>query len=128
MHRVGLQNRPSLALRCAIAVCHAPRLNRRVLGRLRAESGRFDADASRGMQIEASRYLAQLLDAPDPEKKAEELADKLTENFFMIGSTYLEMAKRESQPAVVEKLKSVLKIAMKARNKTLRPEIQVRSG
>lgn len=96
----------------------------------RLEAKGFDPakpDASREMQMEASRYLAELVDATNPEKKAEELAEKLDESFFIVASTYLEMAKKEKQNEVVSKLESVLKIAMKAKNKTLRPEIQVDS-
>lgn len=77
------------------------------------------------VQQKASKSLAQLLEASDPEAMAASMVDELTENFFLIASTYLEMAKKESETVVVEKLETVLKIAMKAKNKTLRPEIQV---
>ena len=95
--------------------------------RARAEQERqSNADGSRAMQLAESQYLAELLNAPDPTKKAEELAESLTENFFIVASTYLDMARREANTEVAEKLEEVLRIAMKAKNKTLRPEIQVR--
>ena len=90
-----------------------------------AGDGRYSVDASRQMQVDSSRVLAQLVAARYPEKKAEDLAEKLDENFFTIATTYLEMAKKENQLAVVGKLESVIRIAMRARNRLLRPEIQV---
>ena len=90
-----------------------------------AGEGLYSPDASRQIQVDSSRTLAQIIAAKDTEKKAEELAEKLDENFFTIASTYLEMAKKENQPAVVEKLESVIRISMHAKNRSLRPEIQV---
>eukprot|EP00210_Caulerpa_lentillifera_P005065 g4838.t1 len=80
---------------------------------------------AREMQEKASKNLALLLESTDPEATAAAMVEELTENFFVIASTYLEMAKKESESIVAEKLESVLRVAMKAKNKSLRIEIQL---
>lgn len=85
----------------------------------------FNAAAARAMQEKASENLALLLKAEDLEATAAAMVEELTENFFIIASTYLEMAKKEKEPLVIEKLESVLRVAMQIKNKSLRIEIQV---
>jgi len=85
-------------------------------------------DKAKGTQLQSSRILAELLQTPNPVRRAQELAQYLTEDFFITSSTYLEMARQEKRPEVVGRLEEVLRIAMEAKNKTLRPEIQVFLG
>lgn len=51
--------------------------------------------------------------------------DDLTEEFFMVGAAYLDMARKEGNPEVVRQLESVMRTAMEEKNKTLRPEIRM---
>lgn len=106
------------------------RESRRTEARLRTvvKAGKdpvFNAASARAMQEKASENLALLLKAQDLEATCAAMVEELTENFFIIASTYLEMAKKEKEPLVVEKLESVLRVAMQIKNKSLRIEIQV---
>lgn len=80
---------------------------------------------ARTQQIQATDLLARLLQAPDAKSVAAEHTESLTEEFFMMSSTYLEMARKEGNPDVSGKLEQVIKIAMDEKQKTLRPEIQL---
>ena len=112
------------------------------------------AQYSRAPQIKATELLSQLLQSEDPRAAARQNVDSLTEEFFMVSSTYLEMvrtaaaaaaigghdtcsfalntafvacsqAKKEQNSEVAKQLESALKAAMEEKQKTLRPEIQL---
>ncbi|KAK9841991.1 hypothetical protein WJX81_002995 [Elliptochloris bilobata] len=80
---------------------------------------------ARNMQMDATKLLALLLEAPNAQRAAEEHVGSLTEQFFAIASTYLTMAKKEGDAEVVTRLEAVLKAAMDEKQKMLRPEIQL---
>lgn len=80
---------------------------------------------ARGKQISSTDLLANLLQAPNLEASAAESVDSMTEDFFMMASTYLDMAKKEGNKDVASKLEIVLQAAMSAKQSTLRPEIQL---
>eukprot|EP00899_Mesostigma_viride_P023032 jgi/Mesvir1/3913/Mv19856-RA.1 len=80
---------------------------------------------SRAMQIEGSELLAKLMEAKDVRAAARENVDKLNENFFIVTSTYLEMARKEGNQDVVSRIEPILRITMQEKEKTLRPEIQL---
>lgn len=46
---------------------------------------------ARKFQLQATELLAELLKSENPEITAQKYLDSLTEDFFMIASTYLEM-------------------------------------
>ena len=52
-------------------------------------------------------------------------AASLTEEFFMVASTYMNMAQGEGNDEVVETLSTVLEAAFQERMKTLPPEIRL---
>eukprot|EP00270_Netrium_digitus_P003325 TRINITY_DN13806_c0_g1_i2.p1 TRINITY_DN13806_c0_g1~~TRINITY_DN13806_c0_g1_i2.p1 ORF type:complete len:269 (-),score=52.74 TRINITY_DN13806_c0_g1_i2:169-975(-) len=82
---------------------------------------------SREIQVEGTALLAELLKC-DPENLQEKLVqnvESLTEQFFVVTSTYLEMAKKEGNSDVVQQLERVLRAAMEEKEKTLRPEIRL---
>ncbi|KAK9812959.1 hypothetical protein WJX72_006509 [[Myrmecia] bisecta] len=84
--------------------------------------------AARSTQLQATDVLAKLLGARDPDAVravAQEYIEHLSEQFFMISSTYLEMAKKEGNAEMFGQMQNVLKIAMEEKQKTLRPEIQL---
>lgn len=80
---------------------------------------------ARKQQIQATDLLARLLQAPDAKAIAAEHVDSLTEEFFIMSSTYLDMARKEGNPDVSGKLEQVIQIAMGEKQKTLRSEIQL---
>jgi len=49
---------------------------------------------ARSQQIKATDLLARLLQAPQSQAVASEHVDSLTEEFFVMSSTYLEMVRR----------------------------------
>eukprot|EP01025_Chloroclados_australasicus_P058485 TRINITY_DN7347_c2_g1_i1.p1 TRINITY_DN7347_c2_g1~~TRINITY_DN7347_c2_g1_i1.p1 ORF type:complete len:247 (+),score=28.39 TRINITY_DN7347_c2_g1_i1:1-741(+) len=69
--------------------------------------------------------LTRLLKAKDIQKEADELVEHMDPNFFHIAGTYIEMAKKEGDQNTLGNLTRVYEAAQKARNKTLRPEIQL---
>lgn len=80
----------------------------------------------RQIAIAATDLLAKLLQAEDKVKEiAIEYVESLNEEFFHIGSAYLQMAKKEGDEAVAGRLEAALKAAMEVKNSTLRPEIQL---
>ncbi|GBG71050.1 hypothetical protein CBR_g8349 [Chara braunii] len=80
---------------------------------------------ARKVQMDATEMLAELLKAKDPGAKARENVESLTEEFFMIASTYLDLAKKEGNIEVTNQLETTLKLALEEKEKTLRPEIRV---
>jgi hypothetical protein len=82
--------------------------------------------AQRVAQITATDMLAKLLQAGDAAGAvADDYVDSLTEEFFQIGSAYMQLADKEGDASVASNLKAALKVAMDAKQKTLRPEIQL---
>lgn len=75
--------------------------------------------------MQATEVLAELLKSTNPKTTASKYLDHLSEEFFMVASTYLEMAKKEGNAEVMKKIENVLEIAMEEKGKTLRPEIQL---
>lgn len=75
--------------------------------------------------MQATEVLAELLKSKNPQATASKYLDHLSEEFFMVASTYLEMAKKEGNVEVMKKIEEVLEIAMTEKGKTLRPEIQL---
>lgn len=82
-------------------------------------------EMARKTQTNATDLLAQLMKAEDTQQFACEHVDSLNQEFFMIASTYLSMAKKEGNAEVVNRIETTMKIAMQEREKTLRPEIQL---
>lgn len=82
-------------------------------------------ERNRAFQVSGSELLMKLLEAKDTRAMAVELAPKIGEDFFVVGSTYLDMAKKDKQLEVAARIESALKIAMEEKNKTLRPEIRL---
>ncbi|KAG0615310.1 hypothetical protein M758_5G031200 [Ceratodon purpureus] len=76
-------------------------------------------------QLQATEVLAELLKSKNTQATASKYLDSLTEEFFMVASTYLEMAKKEGNVEVMKNIENVLEIAMAEKGKTLRPEIQL---
>eukprot|EP00803_Ostreobium_quekettii_P010158 evm.model.scf_1929.1 EVM.evm.TU.scf_1929.1 scf_1929:2076-2726(+) len=89
---------------------------------------RSNIEGQRRLQVETSQLLAKLLEATDAREVARQSAAQMTEEFFTVGSTYLQMARKEGNAEVAGRMESVLKIAMEEKNKTLRPEIQLLNG
>ncbi|CAI5535923.1 unnamed protein product [Closterium sp. Naga37s-1] len=83
------------------------------------------ASQSRRVQVDATRVLAELLQAKELEATVRERVDDLSEEFFMVASAYVDMARKEGNPEVVQQLETVLKVAMVEKEKTLRPEIRM---
>lgn len=80
---------------------------------------------ARTTQVKTTEVLAELLQAPDIAATARDNVDSINEEFFMVSSTYLDMAKKEGNTEVCRKLEEVLRVAMEEKQKTLRPEIQL---
>lgn len=76
-------------------------------------------------QLQATDLLATLVKAQNLDAAVEEHVDALSEEFFMVASTYMDMASKEGEKEVADRLKAVLKAAMDAKNNTLRPEIRL---
>lgn len=89
--------------------------------------------AQRRVQVSTTQLLSKLLSAVQEEGGAEKVAEEHVEDFdeafFHVASAYLEMAKKEAEDSfVVQQLEEVLRIAMRAKQATLRPEIQLLNG
>ncbi|KAL0038104.1 hypothetical protein WJX79_002967 [Trebouxia sp. C0005] len=80
---------------------------------------------ARTTQVKTTEVLADLLQAPNIAATARKNIDSINEEFFMMSSTYLDMAKKEGNIEVCRKLEEVLRVAMEEKQKTLRPEIQL---
>lgn len=105
---------------------HAATRKVQVSVQVQASSGPKDpVQAARQPQLQATEVLTQLLKSTDLTAASRQLVDHMSEEFFMVGSTYLDMAKKEGEPEVVERLELVLRAAMEAKNATLRPEIRL---
>lgn len=92
------------------------------------ESSRLQDEVKhqRQQQLAATDVLARLMQAGDgAHAVAESLVDSLTEEFFHMGSAYLKLSEQEGDADVTSKLQAALQAAMKAKQATLRPEIQL---
>lgn len=116
-----LSGKPSLTSRNA----HSQTDRGRTIGAQRRDGLQDQVNRARGKQISSTELLAQLLQAPNLKQTAADSADSMTEEFFMMSSTYLDMANKEGNKDVAAKLEIVLKAAMSAKQATLRPEIQL---
>ncbi|CAM6088389.1 unnamed protein product [Calypogeia fissa] len=105
------QSRESLATRMPRIICQA--------------SEKEKLQGARKNQLQATEVFAELLKAGDVRAAAQEHVTDLTEDFFLIASTYLDLAKKEGNVEVVTKLESTLQIAMSVKEATLRPEIRL---
>lgn len=96
------------------------------------ESMQDAVNAQRRAQVNTTQLLSKLLSAAQAggaEEVAQEHAQDFDETFFHVASAYLEMAKKEEgNSVVVQQLEDVLRIAMRAKQATLRPEIQLLNG
>ena len=61
----------------------------------------------------------------DPRATAKAYIEYLDEQFFMIGGSYLEMAKKEGNVEVIAQIQKCMDAAMAEKTATLRPEIQL---
>lgn len=89
------------------------------------QNGEDVVDSNRARQLQGSELLMKLLDAEDVRKTAVELAPQMGEDFFMVGSAYMDMAKKDKQLEVAANIEAALKVAMEEKSKTLRPEIRL---
>jgi len=86
--------------------------------------------SSKSAQMVATDVIAELLKAhaAGPEKLAEACRSNVgsfNEEFFMIGGTYLQVAKDEGNVDVVGRLDMCMQTALSEKEKTLRPEIRL---
>lgn len=75
--------------------------------------------------MEATELLAELLKTDDVKAIAEKHVESLSQDFFIIASTYLDLAKKEGNLEVVSKLETTLQTALSVKEATLRPEIRL---
>ncbi|GAB4817892.1 hypothetical protein N2152v2_004938 [Parachlorella kessleri] len=87
--------------------------------------GSSKVQKSRDTQVQATELLAKLLEASDPKTVAQQHISSLDEQFFHIGSAYMQMAEKEGNTEVYNQLKSAMTAAMEVKQSTLRPEIQL---
>ncbi|KAL3137155.1 hypothetical protein ABBQ32_006723 [Trebouxia sp. C0010 RCD-2024] len=102
-----------------------PGSKRRFTCSVGAQQRQDPVQQARTTQEQTTKLLAELLQAPDTAATARAHVDAIDEEFFMVSSTYLDMARQEGNKEVCTKLEQVLKIAMEEKQKTLRPEIQL---
>lgn len=76
-------------------------------------------------QMKSTDLLAELLKTDNRQQFAQEHVDSLTEDFFLVSSTFMEMARKDGNMDMVKQIESALKVAMDEKGKTLRPEIQL---
>lgn len=76
-------------------------------------------------QMKSTELLAELLKTDNRPQFAQEHVDSLTEDFFLVSSTFMEMARKDGNMDMVKQIESALKVAMDEKGKTLRPEIQL---
>ncbi len=63
--------------------------------------------------------------APDIHAAVRERVHELDESWFAVASTYVSLAQRDGEPAVVARLNAVYAAAVEAKEATLRPEIRL---
>ncbi|KAG6550601.1 hypothetical protein Mapa_007854 [Marchantia paleacea] len=80
---------------------------------------------ARKYQMEATELLAELLKTDDVKAIAEKHVESFSQDFFIIASTYLDLAKKEGNLEVVTKLETTLQTALSVKEATLRPEIRL---
>lgn len=90
-----------------------------------ADDGEDFVSSNRNVQVKGSQLLMKLLEADDLRQAAIELVPEMDESFFMVGSTYMDMAKKDKQTEVAARIEAALKVAMEEKGKTLRPEIRL---
>lgn len=121
---------------CRMSRCHSTRLvrgprvcsvpNRRdIVCSDSTQQTQNQVKQARTTQEQTTELLADLLQAPDIAATARGHIDAINEEFFMLSSTYLDMARKEGNTEVCSKLETVLRVAMEEKQKTLRPEIQL---
>lgn len=76
-------------------------------------------------QMKSTELLAELLKTENRQQFAQEHVDSLTEDFFLVSSTYMEMARKDGNMDMVKQIECALKVAMDEKGKALRPEIQL---
>eukprot|EP01018_Ginkgo_biloba_P008445 Gb_30721 [translate_table: standard] len=76
-------------------------------------------------QKNSTELMAELLKSDNPQRVAQVHVDSLTEEFFSISSTFMEMARKEGNKDMVKRIEYALKVAMDVKGKTLRPEVQL---
>eukprot|EP00271_Cylindrocystis_brebissonii_P018379 TRINITY_DN5165_c0_g1_i1.p1 TRINITY_DN5165_c0_g1~~TRINITY_DN5165_c0_g1_i1.p1 ORF type:complete len:276 (-),score=54.36 TRINITY_DN5165_c0_g1_i1:320-1147(-) len=80
-------------------------------------------EKAREAQFNTGTLLAEFLQAENLEAKVAERKEYLKEDFFTMGSMYLEMARKEGNLEVFAQLQNILEVALAERHKMLRPEI-----
>ena len=84
------------------------------------------AGEHKAKQVEATQLIARLVEAgSDAYSIAKENIDSLSEEFFYVGATYLQMAQKEGEVETAGRLKMAMQAAMDAKQLTLREEIQL---
>ena len=78
----------------------------------------------RQLQEEATATLSALMRATDLPQEVVERREELSEGFFLVASTYLQMAQQEKNQEVADLLSNILEAAFQEKQKMLRPEIR----
>ncbi|GIL48934.1 hypothetical protein Vafri_5430, partial [Volvox africanus] len=82
-------------------------------------------EGARLSQQRSTDLLARLLESPDPTEVARQHVERLNEEFFMTGSAYLTLARKDGNVDVAARLERALNAAWAVKNSTLRPELQL---
>lgn len=92
-----------------------------------ADQGSAEAkvEGARKVQLGATQLLAELLKATDLTGAIKANIESISEDFFTVASTYLDMAKKEGNTEVVAQLERTVRAAMAEKEKTLRPELRM---
>ncbi|GLC58075.1 hypothetical protein PLESTB_001315800 [Pleodorina starrii] len=82
-------------------------------------------EGARSSQQRSTALLATLLEAGDPVGVARQQLEGLNEEFFMTGSAYLTLARKDGNPDVASRLERALSAAWSVKQSSLRPELQL---
>ncbi|GIL69087.1 hypothetical protein Vretimale_17336 [Volvox reticuliferus] len=82
-------------------------------------------EGARLSQQRSTDLLARLLESPNPHELARQHVEGLSEEFFMMGSAYLTLARKDGNPDVAARLERALTAAWSVKHSTLRPELQL---
>ncbi|EFJ47400.1 hypothetical protein VOLCADRAFT_92060 [Volvox carteri f. nagariensis] len=82
-------------------------------------------DGARISQQRSTALLARLLESSDPTGVARQSLEGLNEDFFMTGSAYLTLARKDGNADVADRLERALTAAWKVKQSSLRPELQL---
>ncbi|GLI66929.1 hypothetical protein VaNZ11_010959 [Volvox africanus] len=82
-------------------------------------------EGARLSQQRSTDLLARLLESPDPTEVARQHVERLNEEFFMTGSAYLTLARKDGNVDVAARLERALTAAWSVKHSTLRPELQL---